>query len=212
VRLYPRAFDLSKVVRYCSASVLLFPRMAHLRAMAAHFRAAPPLANGANSVLFPSHGGKIPVLDERALPRRQVSPVEGPGWGKFYMDVVRISLPADPRLVALIDGALQILNARGPTIPSRNALASAALTFLKQRTAADAIPAIKRFPPERTGPSFDVEISADDARLAEALFHHLSLSMPRGTPVIDWDPPHVLTAALVLYCEHILAGPHLRLV
>jgi hypothetical protein len=202
----------SKAALYCPLLALLFPHAVLLRATVAHFRAAPPLANGANSVLFPSRGGKIPVLDERALPRRRVSPVEGPGWGKVSMDVVRVSLPADPHLVALIDGAMQILNARGPAMPSRNALASAALSFLKQRTAVEALPAIRRFPPDRRGQSLDFDITADDSRMAEALFHHLSLSMPRGIPVVDWDPPHVLTAAVVLYCEHILAGPHLRLV
>jgi hypothetical protein len=132
--------------------------------------------------------------------------------GNTIMNEVRVSLPADPELLALLDGGLNILNARGPFHPNRNALVSAALGFLAQRTAEDAIPAIRRFPPNLSGEKIDFFLTPQEELLVSELFHRLSLSMPRGTPVIDWDPPHVLTAALVLYSDHVLAGPHLRLV
>lgn len=128
------------------------------------------------------------------------------------MDDVRISLPADPGLISLLDSALELLNARGSSLAGRNALVPAALALLGQRTAADAIPSIRRFPPDRRGGRIDFILTPAEAQLVTAMFHHLSLTMPRGVTVIDWDPPHVLTSALVLYSEHVLGGPHLRLV
>lgn len=128
------------------------------------------------------------------------------------MQDVRISIPADPELLLLLDGAMDVLNARTLSHPTRNALVPAALAFLADRSAEDAIPAVLRFPPDRPGETLGFVLTSDEAHDVSELFHHLSLTMPRGVPVIDWNPAHVLTSALVLYCEHVLAGPHLRLV
>lgn len=122
----------------------------------------------------------------------------------------RFRLTGDPEFIGLLDRAKVAQDVGNDFDISE--WVSPALNHIRSRTAADVITLRSKFTAPSVDTGFWVTVSEQDMECVTQLFHQFSITMPVGIRPLPWPTYIILTIALALFAENIIARSRIKLV